>query len=114
MNEPLTCLYRGAKPLVGVRNAGVNLVCKDACAVCCKPLPTCSSKSDLQWLVPTNSRVIPVAQGQNRGTHKVALNAGRGWLYASLHSFHRRSQGLTGDLSTRCCADLRRDNGVDM
>lgn len=33
VSVPPTWLHRGAKPMVGDRNAGVNLVCQDACAV---------------------------------------------------------------------------------
>ena len=35
--------------------AGMNSVCQDPCAVCCKPFPRSPSQSDSQWPSPTDS-----------------------------------------------------------
>lgn len=54
---------------------GVNLVCQDPCAGCCKSRPAFLSQSDFQGLSPGDSSAVPVVRDQSRSSHKATYNA---------------------------------------
>ena len=55
---------------------GMNLICQDLCACCCKTLPNFSSRSDSQWLIPVDSPAMSPEQAQSGGSHKTTHDAG--------------------------------------
>lgn len=89
---------------------GMDLLCQDPYANCCKALPFSLSQPEPQWISPIDFSAISVAWDQSKSTHKVIPTLGWAGMVVSMGSLYplEEPEAQRSPLCTVLCA-LRKE-----